>query len=76
MFVSGSQYELHVTGIYRLYEGHLNFPPLCVFILFHPDVDRHLVKYGNLDIFASWPRRCYRESIVICVKLRLALERD
>jgi hypothetical protein len=74
--VSGSQRELHITGIYRLHEGHLNFSPLCVFILLHPDVDRHFVEYGNLDILASWPRRCYRESIVIRLKFRLALERD
>jgi hypothetical protein len=76
IFVSSSQRELHITGIYRLHEGHLNFPSLCVFILLHLDVDRHLVEYGNLNVLASWPRRCYRESVVVRIKFRLALERD
>jgi hypothetical protein len=52
--MSGSSYELHISGIYRFYEGHLNFPSLCVFVLLHFDAHRHLVEYGNLDVFASW----------------------
>lgn len=76
IFGCSPQRELHITGIYRLHEGHLNFPSLCVFILLYLDVDRHLVEYGNLDIFASWPRRYYRESVVVRIEFRLALERD
>lgn len=49
-----SSYELHISGIYRLHEGHLNFPSLCVFVLLHFDAHRHLVEYGNLDVFTSW----------------------
>jgi hypothetical protein len=71
-----SQYELHISGIYRLYEEHLSFPSLCVSVLLYFDAHRHLVEYGNLDVFASFPCRSYRESIVIRVKSRLALERD
>lgn len=71
-----SSYELHISGIYRLYEEHLGFPSLCVFVLLYFDAHRHLVEYGNLDIFSSSPCRSYRESIVIRVKSRLALERN
>jgi hypothetical protein len=68
--------QLHITGIYRLHEGHLNLPSLCVFVLLYFDVYSHLVEYGNLDIFTSWPCRCYRQSIVVRIKSCLAFERN
>lgn len=74
--MSGPSYKLHICGIYWLHEGHLNLPSLRVFVLLHLDAHRHLVEYGNLDVFTSWPRRSYRESIAIRVKFCLPLERD
>jgi hypothetical protein len=74
--MSGPSYELHICGIYWLYEGHLDLPTLRVFVLLHHDAHRHLVEYGNLDVFTSWPRRSYIESIVIRVIFYLALERN
>ena len=46
---------LHITRIYRLHEAHLNFPALRVFVLLYFDVYRHLIEYGNFDVFASRP---------------------
>ena len=72
--MSGSWSELHISGIYRLYEEHPGFPSLCVFVLLYLNAHGHLVENGNLDVFASLPCRFYRESIVIRVKSRFALE--
>ena len=51
--MSGPAYKLHIRGIYWLYEGHLDLPSLRVFVLLYHDAHRHLVKYGNLDVFTS-----------------------
>ena len=44
---------LHVAGIYRLHEGHFNFPSLGVFVLLYFYAHYHFIEYGDLDVFTS-----------------------
>jgi len=59
--------DLHVPRVDGIHQGHLNFPFLCVFILFYLDPNHDFIKYRDCDVVDS-------DCVVFDIELHIPFE--